>query len=95
MHFRRVRLSAGRAASPAFVLDTSGDRHTWQYAMPEGAPAGCVTPGGGLGTYRGVAGPRAVVAVVGSAHVGGIVREWSQAADLDRLSQLLAQKSET
>jgi len=42
-----------------------------------------------------VAGPRAVVAVVGSAHVGGIVREWSQAADLDRLSQLLAQKSET
>ena len=57
--------------------------------MPEDAPAGCSTLGGGLGAYKGIEGPRAVVAVVGSAHVGGIVREWRQAEDLDRLSQLL------
>jgi hypothetical protein len=80
---------AGGAASPAFVLDTIEDRHAWQYAMPGDAPAGCSKPGCGLGEYRGVAGPRAVVGVVGSAHVGGIVREWKQSQDLDRLSQLL------
>ena len=34
-------------------------------------------------------GASTVVAVVGSAHVGGIVREWKRASDLKQLSELL------
>lgn len=87
-------LDAGAGASPAFVLDTQDSRHAWQYAMPADSPTGLSTKGIGLGEYRAVEGPESVVAVVGSAHVGGIVREWQDIRDISGLSELLGSEEE-
>ena len=87
--FQDLVFLPGKGASPAYVLDTSDERHTWQYVMPRDATAGCSRFGGGLGEYKPVESPKAVVAVVGSAHVGGIIREWPEADDLSKLSELL------
>lgn len=76
-------------ASPAYILNTEGERHSWQYVMPAGAPLGCSQPGYGLGEYKPLKGASNVVAVVGSAHVAGIVREWQIASSIEQLSQLL------
>lgn len=48
---------------------------------------GACTAGGGDGEYEPLAAPAAVVAVVGTAHVRGIIREWKKAGSdmsLDR-----------
>lgn len=82
-------LSPGTGASPAFVLDTSKERHAWHYVMPKAAPEGCASVGSGDGQYQAAKGVRAVVGVIGSAHVGGIVAEWSRASDQERLAELL------
>ena len=80
---------AGSGASPAYILETSDERHAWHYAMPKDAPEGCSVSGCGLGEYVPMKNASAVVGVVGSAHVGGIVREWQDAADQEKLSRLL------
>ncbi len=57
-------------------------------------------PGYGDGEYRPVGDPQTVVAVVGSAHVRGIVREWEwiegegQSECLQRLNELLGDNDE-
>ena len=93
-HTRISLCVAGSSASPGFILDTSEERHAWQYAMPSNAPAGVSQPGNGLGEFTPAKAPSAVVAVVGSAHVGGIVREWQAAQDASRLSELLGADSQ-
>ena len=80
---------AGRGASPAYILDTSEERHSWQYAMPADSPAGCSRSGCGLGEYMPIEDANSVVAIVGSAHVGGIRREWESASAVEDLSHLL------
>ena len=57
--------------------------------MPTDPPEGCSVSGCGLGQYEPVKTASAVVGIVGSAHVGGIVREWQNAADQEQLSRLL------
>lgn len=60
----------------------------WRYGMPQRAPEGCTVLGYGDGEYKAAAPIKAVVGVVGSAHVAGIVREWESAGNLDRLTEL-------
>jgi hypothetical protein len=48
----------------------------WRYLMPEGASAPSAPKGGGDGAFEPLQGPEAVVAVVGSAHVRGMVKAW-------------------
>ena len=50
--------------------------------VDKGALADVACPRGeGDGVYEPLAAPAAVVAVVGTAHVRGIIREWRRAAD--------------
>ena len=79
----------GKGAAPAFVLDKRNLRHAWQFAMPSKAPAGVSEQGMGQGTYNGVSNVKSVVGIVGSAHVGGIIREWETASNLDQITTLL------
>ena len=60
--------------------------------MPSQAPEGVSLKGLGVGTYEGVPGTKAVVAVVGSAHVGGILREWENADQQDKLTELISKQ---
>ncbi|CAL8465194.1 g4729 [Coccomyxa elongata] len=70
----------------------------WRYVVPEGGPTAAGLPGYGEGEYRPVGDPQTVVAVVGSAHVRGIVREWErikgQSDCLLRLNELLGDNEE-
>jgi hypothetical protein len=50
-----------------------------QYAMPVGGEPGACPPGAGAGQYRPLPGPQTVVAVVGTAHVRGMIRVWEAA----------------
>lgn len=49
-----------------------------RYMMPEGASASSATTGFGDGPFKPLAGPSAVVGVVGSAHVKGMVKSWHE-----------------
>ena len=60
--------------------------------MPSEAPEGVSSPGLGLGTYKGLSDVKNVVGVVGSAHVGGILREWESAAEQEKLTELINRK---
>jgi hypothetical protein len=76
---------AGRpeGGTPAFVRRAGADgREAFQYAMPQGASSGVCPPGRGDGSYALPAGGggKTVVAVVGTAHVRGIVKVWQAAA---------------
>ena len=60
--------------------------------MPEGGPEEATPPGNGEGQYKPVRGPERLVAVVGSAHVRGILREWgsvSRQGYMEQLQQVL------
>ncbi len=48
----------------------------WRYMVPEGSTASSAPAGAGDGAYTPLAGPSAVVAVVGSAHVRGMCKRW-------------------
>ena len=77
-----VAAAAGRpeGLTPAYVLAKgSGDGAVLQYAMPVGGEPGACPPGAGAGQYEPQPGPRSVVAVVGTAHVRGMIREWAAA----------------
>ena len=60
--------------------------------MPSEAPQGVSLEGLGLGTYTGVKDAKTVVGIVGSAHVGGILREWDSADQQEKLTELLEKK---
>lgn len=71
--------NAGAAAfSPAYVRDEQDGRQVWRFMMPEQAPAQAAPAGLGDGAYKPLKGARAVVGVIGSAHVRGMIREWPE-----------------
>ena len=70
-------------------MDTVDGQAVVRYMMAEGAPKKAAPAGAGDGCYKPVAGPTAVVAVVGSAHVRGICRQWSDAQKTVDVSELL------
>ncbi|KAK9807775.1 hypothetical protein WJX72_008889 [[Myrmecia] bisecta] len=77
---RTIRAAAaGTPAAPAYVADQVGGQTVWRYVMPDGGPAAACPTGWGEGVYEPRQGPSAVVAVVGSAHVPGIIQEWNKA----------------
>lgn len=87
------RLCAGLPASPAYIVDSNQGRTVWRYVMPEGGPEEAAPAGNGDGKYKPVQAPKAVLAVVGSAHVRGILKEWEAVSSdsyLQRLNGLLA-----
>lgn len=62
----------------------------WRYMVPEGASANSAPSGFGDGPYKPLAGPAAVVGVVGSAHVKGMVKKWNESvAAAGQVEQLL------
>lgn len=95
--------------SPAFVLDrVNATRRTpkgelevrrqlvWRYRVPqEEAPALAAPKGMGDGTYAPLPAPAAVVAVVGTAHVAGMIGKWQDVlADTDVSALLKADLKE-
>ena len=56
--------------------------------MPEAGPEEAMPSGNGDGQYKPVQAPGTVVAVVGSAHVRGILREWEAVARERYMQQL-------
>ena len=78
----------GLPASPAYILDKDQGRRIWRFTMPEGGPAVAAPSGNGEGQYRPIEAPRNVVAIVGSAHVRGILREWRGVSHEDYLQRL-------
>lgn len=76
---------------PAFVVRPAGSNRVLEYAMPEGSESLASCPAGvGKGRFRQEdVKPKTVVAVVGTAHVGGIVRDWPKTGDLSHIKQLL------
>ncbi|CAL8464277.1 g3812 [Coccomyxa elongata] len=85
--------ATGVPAAPAYIADNEAGMRVWRYVVPEGGPTAAGPPGYGDGEYRPAGDPQTVVAVVGSAHVRGIVREWErlkgQSDCLQRLNELL------
>ena len=71
--------TAGKPAGPALVhgQDDQG-RHRWRYLMPENSPPGASWLGSGEGVYQPLPAPQRIVAIVGSAHVRGMLHEWEQ-----------------
>jgi len=79
-----ARVAAAAAAglptgAPAYVADEINGQLVWRYAQSAGAPLGSSPKGLGEGEYAPRAPPRAVVVVVGTAHVRGMCREWEGA----------------
>ena len=60
----------------------------WRYGMPGGGPDLAAPKGWGEGEYVPAQGAAAVVAVVGSAHVRGICREWERIDEVEYLQRL-------
>ena len=46
--------------------------------MPKDGPAGSAPKGLGDGAYAPLTGPKAVVGVIGSAHVRGMCKQWEE-----------------
>lgn len=89
---------AGLPASPAYIKDQDQGRTVWRYTMPEGGPEEATPSGNGEGEYKPEQAPKSLVAVVGSAHVRGILREWekvSHEAYLQQLQEILKAGSKT
>ncbi|GIL84546.1 hypothetical protein Vretimale_14392 [Volvox reticuliferus] len=76
--------------APAYVFDEVDGKAVWRYAMPEDGPQRSAPQGLGDGALMGLRGVSAVVGVVGSAHVRGMVRDWPEALQNDDVSPLLA-----
>lgn len=75
--------TAGTGGSPAFIADSTATEAVWQYMMPqEPVDAEACPKGHGSGLYFGHENTQRIVAVVGTAHVRGIV------AELEKLSAL-------
>ncbi|CAL5220498.1 g2527 [Coccomyxa viridis] len=80
--------ASGLPASPAYIKDRDQGRTIWRYTMPEGGPEEATPPGNGEGEYKPAQAPGKLVAVVGSAHVRGILREWEKVSHQEYLKQL-------
>jgi hypothetical protein len=65
--------------APAYVSDEANGQLIWRYAQSQGAPVATSPPGMGEGEYGPPPAPRAVVVVVGTAHVRGMCRGWEAA----------------
>ena len=73
--------AGGEALAPAYARDKGGSGPSvWRYAAPAAAAAikGAAPPRVGEGEYALPPTPRAIVAVVGTAHVPGMRREWER-----------------
>ena len=74
--------AGGEALAPAYARDGGGSASTsvWRYATPAPTAAikGAAPARVGEGEYALPATPRAIVAVVGTAHVPGMRREWER-----------------
>lgn len=81
--------ATGKAAlAPALAADTGADgAPLWRYVMGADGPAGISPLAEGDGQYQPLPGVGAVVAVVGTAHVRGIVRAWDNAQQDATLEQ--------
>ncbi|KXZ49872.1 hypothetical protein GPECTOR_19g323 [Gonium pectorale] len=75
--------------APAYVRDDVDGTAVWRYAMPEGGPSRAAPSGVGDGEMGGLRGVRAVVGVVGSAHVRGMLRMWPAAVSDCSVDSLL------
>lgn len=81
---------AGRPASPALIYDEDQHgRHRWRYVMPDGGPAGSSWLGAGEGVYHPLERPQRVVALVGSAHVRGMLQHWDLPQDDSHMAAIL------
>jgi hypothetical protein len=71
---------------PAFVRDKDPGtgRPLWRFMMPEQGPLISAPQGLGDGAVQPLKSARAVVGIVGSAHVRGMVREWSSSVQQPR-----------
>ena len=70
---------AGTAGSPACIVSNDHGGQLWRYVMPDHAVDLDACPvGHGSGVYKTANSVKSVVAVVGSAHVRGIVAELQQ-----------------
>ncbi|KAK9825968.1 hypothetical protein WJX74_002300 [Apatococcus lobatus] len=72
--------ASGAGAAPAYILDKVGQRQVWRLVTPPGAPAGSCPVGEGDGQQEGHLPLKSIVAVVGTAHVKGMMRSWSAGA---------------
>ncbi len=62
---------------PALLVCLQEDGQlVWRYMVPDGSAAFSAPAGSGDGPFTPLAGPQALVAVVGSAHVRGMVKGW-------------------
>jgi hypothetical protein len=75
--------------APAFVLNEVEGQLVWQYMVPEAAPLASAPKGSGDGAVAPLEGEASLVAVVGTAHVHGMVREWEQHCRDQYVEQLL------
>uniref|UniRef100_A0A383WD58 Uncharacterized protein n=1 Tax=Tetradesmus obliquus TaxID=3088 RepID=A0A383WD58_TETOB len=92
-YMARVVAAAAQGSNPnvpAYVADQDDGQLIWRYMVPEGATASSAPAGAGDGPYVPLAGPTAVVSVVGSAHVRGMVQRWQESlAAAGQLDELL------
>lgn len=69
--------------APAYVKQQDG---SWRYAVSKDGPAGANLVGSTAPPSYELKGPfRTVVAVVGTAHVRGIVKGWGESANVEEL----------
>lgn len=96
----RFALTARPGVAPAFVSDTSSgssssspaggsDRRVWRYMMPDGGTQGSAPAGLGDGAFEPLPGVASMVAVVGTAHVRGMIREWKACVANTDVTELL------
>lgn len=74
---------AGTAGSPTYAITSDQpDNQTWQYLMPKQAVASAACPAGhGNGTFKPSADVQSIVAIVGTAHVYGIMKNLKRLQD--------------
>jgi hypothetical protein len=75
--------AAGKpCGTPAYVADAQeGGAAVWRYAVAEGGDRRACPPATGDGTFTVTSAPKTVVAVVGVAHVKGVVAAWEAAGN--------------
>jgi hypothetical protein len=74
---------------PAFVMEEQDGYTVMRYMMADGAPNRAAPCGKADGAYQPLDDATAVVAVVGSAHARGMLREWNSAIKDKSVEQLL------
>jgi hypothetical protein len=81
--------------APALVLGEVEGQLLWRYMVPEDAPLGSAPKGSGDGAFGPLEGVAAVVGVVGSAHVHGMVNEWQRHVGDVSVNELLRVEGQT